>query len=92
MRKRGRIKYFLIISICLSVFICGFTIININKPELVKEKSKFTINIKLKPFDFRIETKNYVFYVNDKIIYNINKIIYNMKEKCIDTYNEIIPK
>ena len=85
MRKRGRIKYFLMFSICLSVFIYGFIIININKPELVKKKSKFTINLKLNPIDFRIETNGYIFYVNDKIIYNL-------KEKCIDTYNNILSK
>ncbi|MCB2292552.1 hypothetical protein LGK95_03225 [Clostridium algoriphilum] len=85
MRKRGRIKYLLVISICLSVFIYGFILININKAELVKKKSKFIINLKLNPIDFRIETNSYVFYVNDKIIYN-------MKEKCIDTFNGIFLK
>jgi len=85
MRKRGRIKYFLIISICFSIFVYGFIVVNINKPELVRKKSKFTMNLKLNPVDFRIETKGYVFYVN-------TKIIYNMKEKCIDTFNDVFSK
>ena len=76
MRKKGRIKYFLVIFLCFFIFIYGFIKININKPELVRKKSKFTIDLKLKPLDFRIETKEYIFYVN-------NKIIDNMKEKCI---------
>ena len=85
MRKRGRIKYFLIIFICFSIFIYGFIKVNISKPELVRKRSKFTIDLKLKPVDFRIETKGYVFYVN-------NKIFYNMKEKCIGVYNGIFSK
>ena len=85
MHKRGIFKYIFIIIICFSIFVYGFIEVNINKPELVKEKSKFIINLKLNPVDFRIETKEYVFYVN-------NKIFYNMKEKCIDTYNNIFPK
>ncbi|MBU3160108.1 hypothetical protein KPL37_10115 [Clostridium frigoris] len=82
MFKKGIIKYMFIIVICFSIFIYGFIEVNINKPELVKEKSKFTINLKLNPVDFRIETNAYVFYAN-------GKIFYNMKEKCIDTYNDI---
>ena len=85
MRKRGRIKYFLIIFICFSIFIYGFIKVNISKPELVRKRSKFTIDLKLKPVDFRIETKGYVFYVN-------NKTFYNMKEKCIGVYNGIFSK
>ena len=85
MRKRGIFKYMFIMVICFSIFIYGFVEININKPELVKEKSKFTINFKLNPFDFRIETKGYVIYAN-------NKLFYNIKEKCIDTYNGVFMK
>jgi len=85
MRKRGKIKYILMIIISLAIFTYGFINVNINKPELVKKKSRFTMNLKFNPIDFRIETKGYVFYVNAKIIYN-------MKEKCIDTYNDIFTK
>ena len=85
MRKKGRIKYFLVIVIWFLIFFYGFIKINISKSELVKEKSRFTISFKLKPVDFRIETKGHVFYVN-------NKIIYNIKEKCIGVYNDIFSK
>ena len=85
MFKRGIFKYMFIIVICFSIFIYGFIEININKSELVKEKSKFTITLKLNPIDFRIETKEYVFYANAKLFYN-------MKEKCTDTYNDILKK
>lgn len=85
MRKRGRIKYLFVIIICFFIFVYGFIKININKPELVREKSKFIINLSLKPVNFTVETKGYVFYVN-------SKIIYNLKVKCIDTYNDIFSK
>jgi len=85
MRKRGRIKYFLIICICCSIFIYGFIEVNINKSELVRKKSRFTMNLKLNPVDFRIETKSCVFYVN-------SKVIYDMKEKCVNAYNDIFTK
>ena len=82
MRRKGRSKYILVIIFCFIIFAYGFIKVNVNKPELVKKKSKFTIAFKLKPIDFRIETNNYVFYVN-------NKIFYNMKEKCINAFNDI---
>ncbi|MBU3090711.1 hypothetical protein K2F40_00095 [Clostridium sp. CM028] len=85
MLKKGRIKYFLVIFISFSVLTYGFIKVNINKTELVRNKSKFTIGFKLKPVDFRIETKDYGFYVN-------NKIFDNMKKKCISTYNGIFSK
>ncbi|MFT5872116.1 MAG: hypothetical protein ACI8WT_001043 [Clostridium sp.] len=85
MRKKGRLKYLLMIFLCFYIFIYGFIKINITKPELVIKRSKFEINIKLKPFDFRIDTKDYVFYVN-------NKIFDSVKEKCIGVYNGILSK
>ena len=85
MLKKGRIKYFLVIFICFSILIYGFIKVNITKTELARNKSKFTMDLKLKPIDFRIETKDYGFYIN-------NKIFDNMKEKCISTYNGIFSK
>ena len=85
MFKKGIIKYTFLMAICFSIFIYGFIEVNINKPELVKEKSKFTMNFKLNPIDFRVESKGYVFYAN-------SKLFYNMKEKCIDTYDNIFKK
>ncbi|MBZ9608504.1 hypothetical protein G9F73_011855 [Clostridium estertheticum] len=82
MLKKGRIKYFLVIFIYFSILIYGFIKVNINKTELARNKSKFTIDLKLKPVDFRIETKDYGFYVN-------NKIFDKMKKKFISTYNGI---
>jgi len=85
MRKKGRIKYVFVIFLLSFILIYGFIQVNINKPELVRNQSKFTINLITKPFDFRIEGKDYVFYVN-------GKIIDDMKDKCINTYNELILK
>jgi len=85
MRKKGRVKYFIIIIFCFFIFSYGFIKININKPELVRDKSKFTIVLKLKPVYFEIDTEGYVFYVN-------NKIFYDMKEKCIGVFNEFFSK
>ena len=85
MRKKGRIKYFLVAFVCVFILIYGFTVVNINKPELVRKESKFTIDLTLKPIDFKIETKEYIFYVN-------NKVIDNVKEKYIGLYNRILSK
>lgn len=85
MRKKGRIKYIFILILCFSILIYGFIQVNINKPELVRKKSKFTMELSLVPIDFRIETAGYVFYVN-------SKIIDSMKDKCINVYNEITSK
>jgi len=82
MRKKGRSKYFLVIILCFFILMYGFTEINLTKAKDVKKKSKFTIDLTLKPMDLRIETKNYVFYVN-------NKIIDSMKEKYNEVYNEV---
>ncbi len=85
MRKKGKAKYFFVIFLCFFIFIYGFIEINLNKRKIEREESKFTMDLKLKPFDFRIETKEYVFYINSKIIDNV-------KEECINVYNGIISK
>ena len=85
MFKKGIMKYIFLLVICFSIFMYGFIEVNINKSELVKEKSKFIISIKSNPLDFRVETKGYIFYVN-------GKLLFNMKEKCIDTYHDVLKK
>jgi len=82
MRKKGRSKYFLVIVLCFFILLYGFIEINLTKAKDVKKKSKFTIDLTLKPLNLRVETKEYVFYVN-------NKIIDNMKEKYNEVYNDI---
>ena len=76
--KKGRSKYFLVVVLCF-LLIYGFTEINLTKAKDVRRTSKFTIDLTLNPIYLKIETKNYVFYVN-------NKIIDSVKEK----YNEVI--
>ena len=85
MHEKSRVRYVLVIFICFSIFIYGFIKINITKSELVRKKSGFTIDFKFKPMDLRIETKEYVFYVN-------NKIFDNLKEKYVDVYNSIFER
>ena len=85
MRKKSRVKYVVLIFVCLSIFVYGFIKVNINKPELVRKRSWFTMDLKVNPFDFRIETKEYVFYVN-------NKVFDNLKEKYTDVYNGIFSR
>ena len=99
MRKRGKSKYVIVIVIWVLIFLYGFIKINISKSELVKDKSRFTISFKLKPVDFRIETKGYVFYINNTTVYNIQEKFIavqekciNVKEKCIGVYNGIFSK
>ncbi|MEK6266904.1 MAG: hypothetical protein N2B06_19375 [Clostridium sp.] len=85
MSKRNNKKIFTTIIFCAFIFICGFVIISIRKPELLRKKSPFTIDVSFKPIDIRMETKDYIIYVN-------NKVIDGVKEKCIDTYNDIFSK
>ena len=85
MRKKSRVKYVVLIFVCLSIFVYGFIKVNINKPELVRKRSWFTMDLKVNPFDFRIETKEYVFYVN-------NKVFDNLKEKYTEVYNGIFSR
>ena len=85
MRKKDRTKYFLLSFVCIFIFIYGFIVININKPELVRKQSQFTMDLTIKPIDFRIETKEYVFYIN-------NEIIDNVKEKYMSLYDKILSK
>lgn len=82
MRNKGRIKYFLVFFLCFSIFIYGFLQINLTKAKDVRNKSKFTIDLKLKPAYLEIETKDYTFYVNDKIFDKL-------KAKYNDIYNDI---
>jgi len=85
MRKKGRTKYFLVGFLCFFIFAYGFITVNINKRNPEKKESKFTMDLTLKPFDLRVDTTNYAFYVN-------SKIIDDMKEKCVDIYNGIFSK
>jgi len=85
MSKRNKNKNFIVVIFCTFIFICGFVIININKPELLRKKSPFIIDVSFKPIDIRMETKDYIIYVN-------NKVIDGVKEKCIDTYKDIFSK
>ena len=85
MRKRGRIKYFLIFFLCFSIFIYGFFQINFTKAEDVQKESMYTIHLTLKPAKLEIDTKDYKLYVDDKII-DILKAKYN------DIYNRFFSK
>ncbi|MBK5242607.1 hypothetical protein [Clostridium sp.] len=85
MRKKNKQKYYVAIIFCISIFIYGLIIISIRKPELLRKKSPFTVDVSLKPIDIKIETKDYIIYVN-------NKVIDGVKEKCNDIYNNIFSK
>ena len=89
MGKRGKFKYYIVFLLCFTILTYGFFQINITKGEGVRKKSKFTIDFKLKPIDLRIESGDYILYVN-------SKVIDGMKEKYDktfdDIYNGIFPK
>ena len=50
MRKKGRIKYFLMIFLCFFIFIYGFIEINITKAEDVKKRSKVHNRFNIKTY------------------------------------------
>ena len=82
MRKKGRIKYFLVFFLCFSIFIYGFIEININKAENVMVISNYSVKLTLNPAYLEIRSNDYKFYVDDKIIVKL-------KEKYNDIYNYI---
>ena len=61
MRKKSKIKYFVLIFVCFCIFVYGFIKVNINKPNWFRKNLWFTMDLKVKPFDFRIETKGLCF-------------------------------
>ncbi|MCJ7689036.1 MAG: hypothetical protein MUO60_06935 [Clostridiaceae bacterium] len=85
MHKKNRKKHFIAIIFCVFIFIYGFIMISISKQELVRKKSPFTVDVSVKPIDIKIETKDYIIYVN-------NKVIDGVKEKCNDIYNNVFSK
>ncbi len=85
MCKRGRTKYFLVFILCFFILSYGFIKINLTKSKYVRKESKFTIDFRLKPIDLRIETADYVFYVN-------NNFFDKVKEKYNGMYNKFFSK
>ena len=73
MRKKGRFKYYIVFFLCFSIFTYGFFKVNITKAKNARKKSKFTVDLTIKPLDLKIENRDYVFYVNGKVIDNIKE-------------------
>jgi hypothetical protein len=62
------------------IIFCGMvkvSTVTLNTSEFIRDNSKIKISFALKPFDFRIESKNYIFYLNENVFKKI--LIINSK-------------
>lgn len=59
--------------------------------ESVSNVPKIRILFNKKPFDFRIDTDKYVFFININVLYNLNNtfntLINNFREKTVKVWN-----
>ncbi|MBE6068952.1 MAG: hypothetical protein E7211_14835 [Clostridium lundense] len=71
-------RYIVIILMAIFIIFLGFIVVSNNTPKFIKNNSPFKIYFTTKPFDFKVETKKYVFYVNKKASENIKLSTYNL--------------
>ncbi|WP_052085717.1 hypothetical protein [Clostridium sp. HMP27] len=71
-------RYIVIILMAIFIIFLGFIVVSNNTPKFIKNNSPFKIYFTAKPFDFKVETKKYVFYVNKKASENIKLSTYNL--------------
>lgn len=68
-------KYVVIIGLSLSIIFYGILKVSSTLPTFVKNKSNFKVYFTERPFDLTFETKNYIIFLNEKAINNIQNSI-----------------
>lgn len=71
-------RYVVIILMSIFIMVLGFIVVSNNTPKFIKNNSPFKIYFTVKPFDFKVETKKYIFYINKKASENIKLSTYNL--------------
>lgn len=66
----GKLKYILLSITFFIIIAIGFICVSNSLPSFIKDKSSVKTTFSEKPFDFRVETKNYIISLNQKDIEN----------------------
>ncbi|HBJ2609009.1 hypothetical protein CJF15_02610 [Clostridium botulinum] len=86
-------KYKTVILLSFLITISGFFIVSNTMPKFVKDRSKVAIYFTKKPLDIRFRTESYTFYINEKILNDIEDKTYktfnNMKNSTSNFLNNI---
>jgi len=82
MEKKG--KYVAIFLIFTMIVLFGFFKVNMCLPQSIRNKLNFKISYSLRPFDFTVETKNYIFYVNKDALNDTKNKIGKAMESIIN--------
>lgn len=77
-----KIKNFLIIFLCTLIVCYGFLMVSSSLPKFIKDKSAVRIYFNPKKVDLSIESGEYVFYFN-------NKIVSNLAEKTSEAFRSL---
>lgn len=85
-------RYIVIIIMAIFIIFLGFIIVSNNTPKFIKNNSPFKIYFTVKPFDFKVETKKYIFYVNKKASENIKLSTYNLCDSLNNKISYVINK
>lgn len=85
-------RYIIIIIMAIFIIFLGFIVVSNNTPKFIKNNSPFKIYFTVKPFDFKVETKKYIFYVNKKASENIKLSTYNLCDSLNNKISYVINK
>lgn len=85
-------RYIVIMLMAIFIIFLGFIVVSNNTPKFIKNNSPFKIYFTAKPFDFKVETKKYVFYVNKKVGENIKSGTYNLCDSLNDKISYVVSK
>jgi hypothetical protein len=77
-----KIKNFLIIFLCTLIVGYGFLMVSSSLPKFIKDNSAVKINFNPQKVDLSIESGEYVFYFN-------NRIVSNLAEKTTEVFRNL---
>lgn len=96
----------IILVLMISVILISSAIIKVSSelPQFIKDRSNIKIYLNINPFDLRFDTENYIVYINQKALINIENNVENffnniyhksinegtyISEKVINKFNEV---
>lgn len=72
------------------IIFLGFIVVSNNTPKFIKNNSPFKIYFTAKPFDFKVETKDYIFYLNKKAGENIKLSTYKVYDNLSNKVSYVV--
>lgn len=100
-----RLKYYILFIIVIVIICAGILQVTNSMPEFIKDRSSVRVTYSVQPFNFRMETKNYLITLSSKEIMGYiheaeNKaesfsnmmwgFCNNIKNDIVKTYNKLI--